>query len=68
MKVTVRFTLDVPDGTDPQKVLEEAQKSIDSEIGHGGLCQWGDWDVGEAELAGVELLRPSPGITRPEAC
>jgi len=56
MKVTVRFTLDVPDGTDPQRVLAEAQKSIDSEVGHGGLCQWGDWDVGDVELVSVVTL------------
>ena len=54
MKVTVRFTLEVPDGTDPQKVLDEVNRSIDSEIGHGGLCQWGDWDVSVPELVSVE--------------
>jgi len=50
MKVTVQFTLDVPDGTDPQEVLKEVQDSIDSEVDHGGLCRWGNWDVGDAEL------------------
>ena len=51
MKVNLKFSIEVPEGTDPQTVLAEAQRSIDSEIGHGGLCQWGDWDVGEVELA-----------------
>ncbi len=50
VKVVIRFTIEVPDGTDPLKVLAEAQRSINSEVDHGGLCQWGDWAVGDAEL------------------
>ena len=53
MRVDLKFSIEVPDGTDPQRVLIEAQKSIDSEVSHGGLCQWGDWGVGEVELLGV---------------
>ncbi len=50
MKVTVRFTLEVPDGTDPQRVLKVVNEELDSAIDGGKLCQWGDWGVGDAEL------------------
>lgn len=54
MRVDLKFSIEVPDGTDPQQVLGQAQESIDSEVDHGGLCRWGDWSVGNVELLGVD--------------
>ena len=50
MKVTARFTLEVPDGTDPQHVLEVVNRELDSAADGGGLVQWGNWDYSAAEL------------------
>jgi hypothetical protein len=54
--VTVRFTLEVPDGTDPQRVLEVVNRALDDD--DGLLCQWGNWKVGSAEL--VPVTPPAP--------
>lgn len=53
MKVAVRFTLEVPDGTDPQRVLDVVNEELDSAADGGGLVQFGNWDYTRAELIGI---------------
>jgi hypothetical protein len=57
MEVAVRFTLDVPDGTDPQQVIEVVNRYLDDD--DGLLCQWGNWAPGRAELVPV-FAPPDP--------
>lgn len=52
--VGLRFTVDVPAGTDPQFVRRTLQSSLDDDDGRA--CQWGEWSVGPVQLA--------PGATR----
>ena len=49
MKVWLKFPIEVPDGTDPQRVVEVANRALDDD--DGLLCQWGEWLPGDAELA-----------------
>ncbi len=53
MKVWLKFPIEVPDGTDPARVVEVANSALDDDDGR--LCQWGEWSPGDAELAGVEV-------------
>lgn len=64
MKVAVVFTLEVPDGTDPQRVLEVVNRELDSAADGGGLVQYGEWDYSEALLAWAT----GPGGRMPDAC
>lgn len=64
MKVAVVFTLDVPDGTDPQRVLEVVNSELDSAADGGCLVQWGNWDYSPALLAWVT----GPGGRPPGSC
>ena len=49
VKVWLKFPIEVPDGTAPQRVLEVANSALDDDDGR--LCQWGEWSPGPAELA-----------------
>lgn len=51
-KVRLRFSIEVPDDTDPAYVLKVVNEELDSAIDGGKLCQWGDWHPGDAELDG----------------
>ncbi len=50
-RVELRFSIEVPDETDAQQVLEVANRFLDDD--DGLLCQWGDWLPGPAELGAV---------------
>lgn len=64
MKIAVVFTLDVPDGTDPQRVLDVVNRELDSAADGGGLVQYGDWGYTPALLAWAT----GPGGRMPDEC
>ena len=52
MRVDLRFSVEVPDGTDPQLVREVVDAEFEYATSGGGPCNWrsNGWKPGPAEL------------------
>lgn len=61
MKISLTFSIEVPAGTDPQQVLDVANRFLDDD--DGLLCQWGNWAPGRAELTAAGDIATSGSMS-----